>query len=717
MINEKDVYRYFKLLGHKNTELRAIAYKEKEDKKISYIAEVREINCYDDFLDFCRKWNEKANIYAGIHERRTGGTKTKDVKKINLIAIDIDSNHPINEASTEKELEKCKKEAFKMLNDLSKEYSNPSIIMTGNGFHFIWRIRPIIITDKNRKIIEDKIKEWINQLKKKYNSDNKTIDQIGDLARILKVAGTKSVKGNNTKERPFRDTYFIEYNDNISDTLRDEILTTTIKNGTKQQGEFKKPERGVLGKFDYLLEKDQKLSSLYNGNLTGFKSRSEAELSLACKLNYYGFSDTEIDLIMRGSGIGKWSSANKQYKQLTLTKASLWTREKKEDLKNINLQDVYNVISKWLYIKDFHMIDLMLAIVLSQRLKGSPIWMIFVGASGDGKSEMVKMIDQLECVYKVDQITQNTLVSGAKDVIDLAPQLNKKLLLITDFASILSLNGDAQRAIFAQLRNLYDGEAFKDSGVGARKHYTGLRITMIANSTPMINHKILIHQDLGTRELLYRTDSKETLEDFKKKALRALENEGKKKEIRDEIRCVVSSFFDNIKAIDIKIPDETKEWLFEKAKWLSLMRSTATIDFNGDLISNVAPEVPTRLLMQLRVIYSCLRSLSKEYTDGRAKEIIFRIINSSARENRVMIYNYLQNCLKAQTTSALAGALKLGKKTIKSECSILWNLNLIACKHERTINFGREQEISYWSKKEKQIEQKAGVSEEYVVTG
>jgi len=684
--------RYYGFLEQKRSELRAISFVEGKSK----VESIKEVQNKEDFISFCDLWDGKANIYVGIHERVEGGSKKKDVTCVKLIALDIDAIHPKNEAATNEELELCKKETFDMVEELANTYGRPTIIMTGNGFQLLWKIKPININDDNRDLIENKIQKWISSIQKRYNSKNKNIDQIGDLARILKVSGTLSVKGENTKERPFRRAFFIEFNDIISDSLRDNILITELER-EKTIYDSKKQKEGKIDKLDYLLTKDPKLSSLYNGNISGFKSRSEAELSLVCKLVYYEFTDSEIDFILRMSDIGKWKGMNKQYKELTISKARLLIREKKDDLKEINIEDVYRVLSKWLYLKDFQMVDLLLAILLSQRLNGSPIWMIFVGASGDGKSEMARTFDNLDFVYKVDQITQNTLVSGNMKAQDLAPQLNNKVLLITDFASILSLGGDAQKSMFAQLRSLYDGEAYKDAGTGARKHYSGIRVTLIANSTPIINHKILIHQDLGTRELMYRTDHNETKGDKEKKALKALDNEGRKDEMRKEIQSTISTFLDNVTEIKKDFPDEMSNFLLKKAKWLSSMRSTATVDgYSGELISNVSEEVPTRLLMQFKVIYLCLKSLDKDYTDEKAKGILLRIINSSAKEIRVNLYQHLQNCSEAVSTSEIAEVLKLGKKTILTECNILWNLGLIECNKIRTENFGREFEMSKW---------------------
>ncbi|KKK49139.1 hypothetical protein LCGC14_3138070, partial [marine sediment metagenome] len=162
-------------------------------------------------------------IYAGVHERDIGGSKAKDVKTIRIIAIDVDSIHPVNQAANKQELERCKKEVFLMIDGLALKYGRPNIIMTGNGYQLLWKIRPINVNDDNRLTIENKLKKFITNLQKKYDSDSMKIDQIGDLPRILKVAGTMSVKGTNTKERPFRESHFVEYYNELSENIREEL--------------------------------------------------------------------------------------------------------------------------------------------------------------------------------------------------------------------------------------------------------------------------------------------------------------------------------------------------------------------------------------------------------------------------------------------------------------------------------------------------------------
>ncbi|MEM4098971.1 MAG: phage/plasmid primase, P4 family, partial [Candidatus Micrarchaeaceae archaeon] len=81
-----------------------------------------------------------------------------------------------------------------------------------------------------------------------------------------------------------------------------------------------KPEKDT---FNHLLTVDGKLNRLWNGDTEGYPSRSEAEFALVMKLISYGFSDDQINSIMKESKIGKWNTSE-QYAEFTLKKAHEW---------------------------------------------------------------------------------------------------------------------------------------------------------------------------------------------------------------------------------------------------------------------------------------------------------------------------------------------------------------------------------------------------------
>ena len=114
-----------------------------------------------------------------------------------------------------------------------------------------------------------------------------------------------------------------------------------------------------------------------------------------------------------------------------------------------SLKTVYDTFDKYLYLPDKRRLDLILAIALSKKELGTPLWLIIVGASGDGKSETVRTLENYPDTIKIDQITPNTLASGKPNtkidkngnIIEYEPsdtghklQNKSTLILIPDFA-------------------------------------------------------------------------------------------------------------------------------------------------------------------------------------------------------------------------------------------------------------------------------------------
>jgi len=205
--NEEFVKQTYAFLGHeKETEIRIINPKA-EDKKKSIIATFH-VKSEKDFLRVCKEYSGKYNVYVGINERIPNGTLSKEVIKVKTLCVDIDptrTNGIKEDATTEAELKEAENIADQIINNFEKEgLVKPIKCLSGNGYQLWFAIPIITITNENRQETEDKIKLFIQTLQNKYNNDKVKIDQIGDLARIIKVMGTLSIKGNNTPERPYR---------------------------------------------------------------------------------------------------------------------------------------------------------------------------------------------------------------------------------------------------------------------------------------------------------------------------------------------------------------------------------------------------------------------------------------------------------------------------------------------------------------------------------
>lgn len=352
----------------------------------------------------------------------------------------------------------------------------------------------------------------------------------------------------------------------------------------------------------------------------------------------------------------------------------------------IDLKELHKVYKTELYIEDTKRIDIVLATALSNKLEGIPIWLILVGASGDLKSVQLNAIRGKD-VYLLHNLTSKTLVNGyknKKDHPDLAPKLNTKIIVIPDMAQILKLPPVEKGELWGQLRDLYDGFAGKESGQGASSKYENLKTTLLAGSTPSIDAQILVHQDLGTRELVYRTSGNKNKEKLMDKCF---ENEESEAEITQRLKEVTMNFLNNR---DIKRSHINPEILAEIKKiaiYISYMRATAEFDgYTNELRNAVYPEEPTRIAKQLKRLFICLMSLSDDYSEERALEILWHVGKSSAFPIRTRIFEFLKSQDEREefSTSELSEKVGVGKSTIKRECSVLENVKLISCRRQET---------------------------------
>lgn len=345
---------------------------------------------------------------------------------------------------------------------------------------------------------------------------------------------------------------------------------------------------------------------------------------------------------------------------------------------SMKLKDIHKAFKETLHIEDEDRIDALLAVVLSQKLDTIPLWIIFVGGSGDAKSASSNAVIASQ-FYVLHKINSKSLVNGMKNkkkFPDLAPKLDKKILLIPDMAQILQLHPNEKAEVWGQLRDLYDGNAGRECG-GTSTRYSNLRVTLIANSTPAIDSQILIHQGLGTRELIYRTKGNRQQDELMEKCL---DNSMKIKRLTTELNAKVVPFMHNLEFKDVELTHKVKDELKILSLFISRMRVTAEYDYSNELRNFVYPEEPTRVIQQLSIFYKCLKSLDKDYSDETAFRILWHIARSCASPMRIRVFTYmLENKDKQFTDRELSAGCGLGRNTIKRECSVLEALDLVKC--------------------------------------
>ena len=325
MFNEDDVRSFYLYLGHHPeewTEIRAIEWTPDAKGQI----ERTWVNNEKDFIEFCRKWNQKRHIYAGVNPRNKQGGTTQDVSRVTGIPFDIDSQRKKGcekDAATDQEVTEAYKQLEQMLKLIKeKGYNEPYIDFSGNGFRIIQKV-DMPITD--HKKAEKKLKAYFME----YKNHIPILDSIFDIPRIIKVPGTWSIKGQNTEERPHRMAKIRNIGPTEPDqNLKQHILNINIQNieteeTPEQQTDITEETLKKLARA----QKNKDIQDLYNGDWEKYAegklkwSRSEAESSLIYRLFFYGLTKNEAAHVMRNCKIGKWQESGESYKKNTIEKA------------------------------------------------------------------------------------------------------------------------------------------------------------------------------------------------------------------------------------------------------------------------------------------------------------------------------------------------------------------------------------------------------------
>lgn len=324
-MNERDVRLTYRFLGHeKQTEIRVI-----DPKTNAVFCEF--VSTEDDFVNTCQKYDGKRNIYVGINERSKGGTTCDSVVCLNAIVLDIDSKHPKSSPATEEERLKAKTVADSVFYYLKDKKRFPFMAMSGNGWQ-IWLKVKISVTVENKKKYEAVIKNFHREIMREFSSDDAKIDNIGDLARVIKVIGTTAIKPDATLERPNLESFWLRRPVFYTREFEWEKRLTELANKVKLEDLIKFEDIGGTANITqqqaiaYISKMAAGPQLVFNGEYTKrqFKSRSEAEFYVLLNLMGVRIPPAVIYSVMTYSKIGKWNTANERYRTHSIEKAYEW---------------------------------------------------------------------------------------------------------------------------------------------------------------------------------------------------------------------------------------------------------------------------------------------------------------------------------------------------------------------------------------------------------
>jgi hypothetical protein len=338
--------------------------------------------------------------------------------------------------------------------------------------------------------------------------------------------------------------------------------------------------------------------------------------------------------------------------------------------------EVLQAARRWLHLPDEEALDVLMSVAIAIYLPGDPLWLYYVGPPGATKTEPLRAL-QGPRVHTLSSLTPNTLISGLKGAAngDLLPRLDGKLLIVKDFTSILSKKAEDAAAIYADLRECYDGYLEKSFGSGVGTKSYRAKFGLIAAVTPEIDKYRSVHQLLGERflRLDVKTDPEATIQ-------RASELEGREEEMRAELSEAFSGALATaVEWTDSEVLVEQRflEHLQALAHVAATLRSEVSRDRHRLVQYEPVPEVGTRLVKQLQKLAKALATwreklvvTAEDYTTVR------RVALDGVRSQRRKVVGAVQAAAEDVPTSAVGAATEIPTDTVKEICEDLWMLGV-----------------------------------------
>ncbi len=274
----------------------------------------------------------------------------------------------------------------------------------------------------------------------------------------------------------------------------------------------------------------------------------------------------------------------------------------------MKLQELKKQIEEFQYFEDTDIIDVSIASIIATRLKlGNPIWLIVIGPSSGGKSQILRPLSLTDTKYmhRIDDLTENTFLSASnqKGQVSLLNRIGKEgIMVISDLTVLFSKSPEVRATILSQFRMIYDGEMIKHSGNNDKPISWKGSLGVLAGSTPSIYRSFEDVADMGERFIYWRMKDY----DAEKATRLSMSRKIYGKELDDKLADLYNEYIKEVLVsgnTDIVLDDVVKERILKISLFSERVRTTAHMDWRGENINRIPiSAMPMRVALQLTAI-------------------------------------------------------------------------------------------------------------------
>ena len=272
-------------------------------------------------------------------------------------------------------------------------------------------------------------------------------------------------------------------------------------------------------------------------------------------------------------------------------------------------------IAKHFIITDWQAIDIVVAAAVSHKLGGEMLWLRVIGASGSGKTEILRTLyNQIGYVETLETLTPSAIRRGFKpmrrnketdkleSILDqptLIQRINGHLVITKELAPLMTRQHEARLEIFGLLRSLHDGELDADYGSLEGHVHQKCCFDWILGTTGQVDSENQLEMQLGSRFTDMRWDMPDNIEDA---IIKAVDNMDSIDPIRDELSDIMASIIARADKLAAKrftneyMKSENKEGFAKLCRILAVLRTPVVRDrHNRDIVDEPLPESGTRI--------------------------------------------------------------------------------------------------------------------------
>ena len=308
----------------------------------------------------------------------------------------------------------------------------------------------------------------------------------------------------------------------------------------------------------------------------------------------------------------------------------------------MTLNELVGHFREWLHLPDPYPVRVVMAAWAANRLAGRSVWLMVVGPPSSGKSEI------LDTLRVFDDVTTVSSISGEAALLSAVPKEKRaadatggllgesgtrKLLLIKDFTTIISMPDKTRNVLLAAFREIYDGRYERDVGTdgGKKLHWSG-KCDILAGVTTKIETMRTDMADLGERWLYCRVPRLDPIE----LATKALTEKGESKVRRAAMHRYMREWgagLDFEQPFPELEPDEIKR-VAKMATLACTARSHVQRDkWTRDVEYIPEPEAPGRFSKMLHSLYAGLLVVG----DANPFEVLGRCCKDAVPRTRLRL--------------------------------------------------------------------------------